>query len=71
MPTVTGGFLATAIVFVFPALMYQKTVQHLLEDMIEINPKKEWVLQCEVKLAYGLMIGGVVIGLVGATEALK
>lgn len=70
---VTGGFLATAIVFVFPALMYRETVAATLENTVieAIDEEKEWRLHNEVKLAYALMTAGVALGLIGALEAVQ
>jgi len=71
---ITGGFLSTAIVFVFPALMYRESVAATLENNImeeTMDVEKEWRLRNEVKLAYALMIAGVVLGFVGALEAVQ
>eukprot|EP00934_Nitzschia_sp_Nitz4_P005942 Nitzschia sp. Nitz4//scaffold16_size188269//49272//50926//NITZ4_001782-RA/size188269-augustus-gene-0.75-mRNA-1//1//CDS//3329538490//5932//frame0 len=55
---VGGGTLATAIVFVFPALMYQAAVESQSE---EPTPEQ----QREVKMALVLMVVGVIMGLIG------
>lgn len=60
---VGGGTLATAIVFVFPALMYKAAV----EAQVEIPTQFQ---QREVKFALVLMILGVVMGIVGVVVEL-
>lgn len=53
-----GGTLATAIVFVFPALMYRAAVRG---QSIPDIPGQE----CEVKFAMVLMVVGVIMGAIG------
>lgn len=67
---ITGGMLATAIVFVFPALMYRQVVK---TTTIEMSHKKEgrWISQeTEVRVALVLMVIGVSLGLIGTWEAI-
>jgi amino acid permease len=61
---VGGGTLATAIVFVFPALMYRAAV----ELQTELPTRAE--LQ-EVKFAMGLMVVGVIMGVIGVVVELQ
>lgn len=60
-----GGAISTGIVFVFPALMYQKAVDHLSIRASKPGQKRE------VVFAYGLMVFGVVLGAIGVIEALR
>lgn len=60
--TVGGGTFATAIVFVFPAIMYRKAVKDL-EDLAAPGQKRE------VVVALVLMVFGVVLGIFGVWSA--
>jgi len=60
--TVGGGTFATAIVFLFPAIMYQKAVKDL-EDSATPRQKRE------VGVSLALMVFGVVLGIVGVWNA--
>ena len=62
--TVGGGIFATAIVFVFPAFMYQKAVRDLGE---EASPGQ----RREVVLCFVLMVLGVFLGLSGVWNAFE
>jgi amino acid permease len=61
---VGGGTLATAIVFVFPTLMFRKVIQDKREP---ITPGEER----EVQIALGLMVVGVTMGLIGVWVELQ
>lgn len=61
---VGGGTLAAAIVFVFPYLMYSAAVKN---QPVPPTPAQ----RIEVKCAFGLMILGVVMGLVGVLVELR
>jgi amino acid permease len=61
---VGGGTLATAIVFVFPTLMFRKVMQDKREP---ITPGEER----EVQIALGLMVVGVTMGLIGVWVELQ
>lgn len=72
---ITGGFLATAIVFVFPALMYR---QAMLKDSNsdtrvgdDLSSKPFHRRQTESTVALVLMVIGVALGLIGAWVALQ
>jgi amino acid permease len=55
-----GGTLATALVFVFPALMYQQAVKlHFISGA-----------EREVWIAMTLMVIGVILGLVGVWQSI-
>ena len=61
---VGGGTLATAIVFVFPALMYQAAIER------QPGPPSPGERQ-EVKFTMGLMVVGVIMGIVGVVVELQ
>jgi len=62
--TVGGGTFATAIVFIFPAILYQKAVKNM-GDLAEPGQQ-----QREVVCALALVVFGVVLGFAGVWIAL-
>jgi amino acid permease len=66
---ITGGMLATAIVFVFPALMYRQVVMTTLE--LRHKNEGRWMShEDEVRMALVLMVIGVSLGLIGTWQAI-
>ena len=61
---VGGGTLATVIVFVFPALMYNAAIKEQVEPVTQDQRR-------EVKFAFGLMVLGIVMGIIGVVVELQ
>ena len=68
MNAIGGGTLATAIVFVFPTIMYRRAVHKLENDDHLDEVAKEWH---QVNATTFVMVFGVVLGVVGVYESLQ
>jgi amino acid permease len=62
---VAGGTIATAIVFVFPAMMYRVAVENDSSSKLYVARRQE------VVFVFGLMIIGIVLGLTGVWMAIQ
>jgi hypothetical protein len=66
---VGGGLVATAIVFVFPTLMFHKAIQKVAGDALDAAGRSFRTESKEVGLAMAMTAVGVVIGIIGAYTA--
>jgi hypothetical protein len=66
---VGGGLVATAIVFVFPTLMFHKAIQKVAGDALGAGGRNLRTESKEVLLAMAMTAVGVVIGVIGAYTA--